>query len=279
MFSYFDQLNTVKQLRLKEGQHLTMDCPFCGGHKKFTVSHLLDGTILWNCFRASCTAKGKYDADRSIEAAKNYISGNVRQKNKGRYAAIPAITTHPKNHTPAIQYLRSVNSLPALEDGLIKIRYAPKENRVLFYNQSEIGAVGRLIGGKGPKWVSYGDLTTGIHVGNTDIAIVVEDAASACSISRIKKYTGVALLGTTLPSALKNALQIYKLIYVILDNDAAKKACTLTRQIRGNVTLRVTENDLKELTTDQIETLINNNQNIVSGSEENTSWLGSNIGV
>ena len=277
MFSYFDQLNIVKQLRLKEGQHLTTDCPFCGGHKKFTVSHFLDGTILWNCFKASCTAKGKYNAERSIEAAKNYISGNALKTNKRRYAAIPAITSHPKNNTSAIEYLRSVNSLAAMEEGLIKIRYAPKENRVLFYNRAETGAVGRLLDGNGPKWISYGDLTTGIQIGNSDIAIVVEDAASACSIARIQKYTGVALLGTTIPSALKNALQMYHKIYIVLDNDAARKASTLTRQIRGNVTLRVTENDLKVLTKDQIEALINNNK-VVSGSEEN-QWLESNIEV
>ena len=84
-------------------------------------------------------------------------------------------------------------------------------------------------------------------------------------------------MGTTIPSALKNALQMYHKIYIVLDNDAARKASTLTRQIRGNVTLRVTENDLKVLTKDQIEALINNNK-VVSGSEEN-QWLESNIEV
>ena len=264
MFSYFDQLNTVKQLRLKEGQHLTMDCPFCGGHKKFTVSHLLDGTVLWNCFRASCTAKGKYDADRSITAAKNYVSGDVRHENKSRYVNIPTITTNPKNVSDAIEYLRSVNSITAMEEGLIKIRYAPKQNRVLFYNQNETGAVGRLLSGPGPKWISYGDASSGIHVGNSNIAIVVEDAASACSISRTKDYSGVALLGTTIANTLKSALLKYKKVYIVLDNDAASKAVTLMRQIRGQVTIRVTKKDLKELTVNQIKTLITNNSDQVS---------------
>ena len=48
--------------------------------------------------------------------------------------------------------------------------------------------------------------------------------------------------------------------YIILDNDAASKAVALTRQIRGNVSVRVTNKDLKELTVKQIQSLIINNK-------------------
>jgi hypothetical protein len=261
MFSYGEQLNTVKQVRVPEGEHRTIDCPFCGGHKKFTISHLVSGTILWNCFRASCTAKGCYNGQRSINGAKAYLAGDDDTKRKTGGYPIPKITGDPFNYAPVRQYLVSVNSVEAAEKGLIRIRYAPKENRVLFFNRNQTGAVGRLLERGSPKWMTYGDTSSGIHVGTGRTAIIVEDAASACSISRISDFTGVALLGTTITSALKNALQLYDKSYIVLDNDAASKAVALTRQLRGNVSVRVTNTDLKELTVKQIQSLIMNNKN------------------
>lgn len=262
MFSYGEQLNTVKQVRVPEGEHRTIDCPFCGGRKKFTISHLVSGTILWNCFRASCTAKGCYNGQRSINGAKAYLAGDDDTKRKTGSYPIPKITGDPFNYGPVRQYLRSVNSIDAAEKGLIRIRYAPKENRVLFYNRDLTGAVGRLLERGTPKWMSYGDTSTGIHVGTGSIAVVVEDAASACSVSRIDGFTGVALLGTTLTSALKNALQLYEKSYIVLDNDAASKAVALSKQIRGSVSVRTTRQDLKELTVKQIQSIINNKTNL-----------------
>jgi hypothetical protein len=262
MFSYPEQLDTVKQLHLNEGDHKTMNCPFCGGHKKFTVSKLLDGTILWNCFKASCNAKGRHSGNRSIQAAKNYVSGNLHQERKTRYVPIPAITTNPATYPAAIEYLQTVNSLTAMENGLIKIRYAPKEHRVLFYNQDQTGAVGRLIKGDGPKWMSYGDVSTGIHVKNGPTAVIVEDAASACSVARLDGTTGVAILGTHLTNTIINALHSYAKVYMVLDNDASRKAVSEIKKIRGNVNLRFTGNDLKVLTIDQLnKTLRTNNNN------------------
>lgn len=270
MFSYKDQLDTVKQLRLSEGEHRTIDCPFCGGHKKFTVSRLLDGTILWNCFKASCGTKGRYSGNRSIQAAKNYVSGNLHQERKTRYAPIPQITTNPANYPAAIEYLQTVNSLSAMENGLIKIRYAPKQHRVLFYNQDQTGAVGRLIEGDGPKWMSYGDVSTGIHVGKGKTAALVEDAASACSIARLDEITGVAILGTNLTNTIINALHTYTKVYMILDNDASRKAVSEIKKIRGDVFLRFTTNDPKALTKDQLYKILrtNNNNNNRIYSEE-----------
>ena len=261
MFSYPEQLDTVKQLHLNEGDHKTMNCPFCGGHKKFTVSKLLDGTILWNCFKASCNAKGRYSGNRSIQAAKNYVSGNVHQERKTRYAYIPTITTNPKTYPAAIEYLQTVNSVTAMENGLVKIRYAPKEHRVLFYNQDQTGAVGRLIEGDGPKWMSYGDVSAGIHVGNGSTAVIVEDACSACSFARLDNITGVAILGTNLTNTIINALHTYTKVYMVLDNDASRRAVSEIKKIRGDVFLRFTTNDPKALTTDQLNKILRTNNN------------------
>ena len=236
-----------------------MNCPFCGGHKKFTVDRLATGEILWNCFRASCTVRGKYDGDRSIEAAKNSLAKDRSVKRIARNLPVPEITTHFDHQSEVRKYLISTNSLEAVEAGLIKVRYAPREKRVLFYNNDNSGAVGRVIpalGGYGPKWISYGDVSSGITVGDTDIAVAVEDVASACSVSRIDGLTGVALLGTNLTNILENNLQSYKQVYIVLDNDASRKALAITKKLRGDIRLRITGKDPKECSTSELKQIL-----------------------
>jgi DNA primase len=114
------------------------------------------------------------------------------------------------------------------------------------------------LGAHGPKWMTYGDVSNGIHVGTGSKAVLVEDAASACSIARLKDYTGVALLGTNITSNIKSALLIYKLIYILLDNDASGKAAQMTKQLRGDVFLRTTSKDPKELRERQLQRILTN---------------------
>lgn len=259
MFSYPEQLNIVKQLHMKVGEHRTMNCPFCGGHKKFTVDRLATGEILWNCFRASCTVRGKYDGDRSIEAAKNSLAKDRSIERIARHVPIPEITTHFDHQSEVRKYLISTNSLEAVEADLIKVRYAPREKRVLFYNKDNTGAVGRVIpslGGFGPKWISYGDVSQGISVGGTDIAVIVEDVPSACSVSRIPGFTGFALLGTNLTNTLKSVLQSYAHMYIVLDNDASRKALAITKKLRGNIRVRMTGKDPKDCTTSELKQIL-----------------------
>ena len=255
MFSYRDQLDVVQTISIKEGQKLTIDCPFCGGKKKFTVDKY-DGKLVWNCFRASCPVRGSYVGRRDIDATKAYLSGNANQKQKTKHVLLPAITTKPENHEPAVNYLHEVNSWDAYQRGYIKVRYAPKENRVLFYNKEGTGAVGRFLGASKYKWWNYGDLSGGIHVGEGDHAILVEDAPSACAVSQLTGYVGVAILGTTLTKPLLASLNKYTETTLVLDRDASRKAVLLTRRHSQVGNLRLTEKDLKWLTTKQIQNIL-----------------------
>ena len=255
MHNYHEQLEIIKKIKLRDGDRKTLDCPFCGGHKKFTVEKQIDGKLLWNCYRASCTAKGIYQGSISVEAAKAYIAGNRDAKPVFQSNPLPQITTSVENRLEAIKYLQSVNSHDAYKNGLIQVRYAPGDNRVVFYNNDSTGAVGRSLG-SGSKWMTYGDITGGIHVGQGDTAVIVEDVASACSVSRLENITGVALLGTNILGGIKKSLHSYKFKIIILDNDAASKSVSLVKQLSGNVTMRVTELDLKELEVEQISELL-----------------------
>lgn len=256
-YSRFDQLEVIKSLGLKDGDHQTMDCPFCGGAKKFTVDKF-DGKTVWNCYRASCSAKGIYSGKRSIDTIRSRLSDKPQQRPVRRVIPVPSITTAPTNYIQAMKYLKSVNSLEAYENGLIKIRYAPAEDRVLFFNSSGTGAVGRALHKAKSKWWSYGDVSGGIHVGNGEHAVIVEDAASACSVSRLNGITGVALLGTNITKDIRNTLINYKRRTLVLDKDAANKSILMLRRVNLDFVVRLTKCDLKHLTVDDLREVINN---------------------
>tara|TARA_R110000744_G_C19314128_1_gene557018 strand:+ start:611 stop:1414 length:804 start_codon:yes stop_codon:yes gene_type:complete len=253
--NYRDQVEYVKSIILAEGDRHTSDCPFCGGKNKFTLDKF-DGKLIWNCYRASCGVKGAYTGKRDINAAKSFLEGNATQRFKAKYKEIPPLTTRVTNHLPAVSYLKHVNSYDAYIRGDIKIRYAPKEDRVLFYNSEGTGAVGRSLKPVRSKWWSYGDLSKGIHVGIGTHAVLVEDVASACSVSNVTSYTGVALLGTNITKSITKTLNKYQQVTLVLDNDASLKAISIARKLNMECNVRLTRSDLKYLRPDQIKDLI-----------------------
>ena len=255
MSSYRDQVEYVKSIILAEGDRHTADCPFCGGKNKFTLDKF-DGKLIWNCYRASCGVKGAYTGKRDINAAKSYLEGNAAQRFKAKYKEIPPLTTRVTNHDPAVSYLKHVNSYDAYLRGDIKIRYAPIEDRVLFYNSGGTGAVGRSLRPVRAKWWSYGDLSEGIHVGTGKHAVLVEDVASACSVSSVTGYVGVALLGTNITKSITKTLSKYQKVTLVLDNDASLKAISLARKLNMQCNVRFTRLDLKYLTAQAIEDLV-----------------------
>ena len=251
--TYQEQLDIVKAIPIKEGDTKVITCPFCYGEKKLALSKL-DGKLLWYCYRASCNSKGVYHGNRNKQSVKNYLNKVQREKSLGK--PIPEITTSVENHDPAIEYLKSVNSYEAYQNKLIKVKYAPAEDRVLFYNRDSSGAVGRALSKYPPKWISYGQLPEGISVGEGDIAVLVEDTPSACSVSRVDGLVGIALLGTTITSGIKQTLNKYTQKYLVLDKDAALKSIQQVRSVDKSILVRLTKVDLKLLDENEIKNVL-----------------------
>lgn len=257
-YSYKEQLSIIHKIIMREGQSLTLDCPFCGGRKKFTISKTEDGLTLWNCYKASCPVKGSYTGKRSLSSIRKAISGSqvmptVQVK---KTTSLPAITKNIRNEEAALSFVQANNCLEAYDNGYINIRYAPAEKRVMFYNAAETGAVGRSLVGHKAKWWTYGDVTGGIHVGVGRTAVLVEDTPSACAVSRIDGMVGVALLGTNITEQIRNTLKTYSNLYIVLDNDASSKAVSLARSLSSVAKVRLTKNDLKHLSVGQIEEVL-----------------------
>ena len=249
--TYLEQLEIVKTINIREGDTIVIQCPFCGGYKKLAVSKI-DGQLKWFCYRASCSGRGIYQGRRSLQASKDYLA--KVSKTTAKVKPLPEITTSVDNHKPAIDFLKSVNSLEAYQNGWIDVRYAPAEDRVMFY--ADKGAVGRCLKPYGPKWMTYGVIEGGVHVGEGTYAILVEDVPSACSVSRLDGYVGVAMLGTNLTSAIRQAVSCYTNRYLVLDKDANSKALNTIRSKDKSLRLRLTEKDLKWLTGDQIQAIL-----------------------
>ena len=49
--------NIVSDMNVPNGITKRIDCPNCGGTKTFTVTNNM-GSLVWNCYKASCTLKG-----------------------------------------------------------------------------------------------------------------------------------------------------------------------------------------------------------------------------
>tara|TARA_R110001592_G_scaffold233057_1_gene490547 strand:+ start:376 stop:1134 length:759 start_codon:yes stop_codon:yes gene_type:complete len=250
--TYQEQLSIIKEIPIREGDSKVITCPFCYIEKKLSISKI-DGQLKWYCFRASCSGRGIYSGRRSLTAAKNYLAGKVKTQAKFR-RPLPSITTSIYNHPPAVEYLTQVNSLAAVEQGYIKVRYCPSEDRVLFYFGA--GAVGRSLRAFGPKWVTFGEIESGVSVGVGETAVLVEDVPSACSVSRVPGLVGVALLGTTLTNNIKKTLTRWSSVYLVLDKDASIKSVRCKVNTRS-VKIRITDTDLKHLTEIRIKGLLN----------------------
>jgi hypothetical protein len=249
-YSYRDQIDILSSIRINDGEKKSLDCPFCGGRKKFGILKQ-DGKLLWNCFRSSCGVKGSYNAGRGASGVKDYLRG--KETKAVYYNSLPSIVSSIDHHKEALAYVESVNSLEAYRDGLIKVKYAPRDNRVLFYTDDGKGAVGRALDGRTPKWYTYGDTSKGIQVGQ-GIPILVEDAPSACSVARLEGYCGYALLGTRITPSIKAHLRHFDEVIIILDKDANSKAVSLSRSIQSitKATVRFTTKDLKWLSVRKI---------------------------
>ena len=85
---------------------------------------------------------------------------------------------------------------------------------------------------------------------------VVEDCASACSISDIT--TGLALLGTNLLSSHLEVIQRFDKVVVALDKDATSKAVDISRKISqvANCKVAFLPDDLKNLKDEERERII-----------------------
>ena len=228
---YRHQLEIVKELDV-QGK-LRTDCPFCMNRKTFEVTNQ-DGVLLWNCFHASCDAKGGSGDKYSKEDIENFIS-QEKQLHNHKFI-MPKTFVNFAVHPKARAYLNTYG----IENTSARVMYDVKQERVVFLienNGEVVSATGRAYGHFQPKWFKYSKSDVPFTTGNNrEIAIITEDCVSACCVEVKCGFTGIALMGTSLQeSFIEHVSNSASNIVICLDRDATDKCFNIKKKLESKV--------------------------------------------
>jgi hypothetical protein len=239
-------------LSVPTGVTLRYDCPACGGGKTLAVTNDY-GNLKWQCFRASCKTRGQTQVSRTPEDLKAQL---LRVPEEDKTLILPEYFTSVLGDEEAVNYLRKNHCSFAYNNKLVEFKFDPRQRRVVFLIKDQgrvIDAAGRALDRKTkPKWHRYGRSKHPFICGNSDVAALVEDGASACAVSPV--VTGVALLGTSLQDSFLSPLRRFSKVYICLDKDASKESIAMHRVLSYYVDteVRLLDDDLKYLQPSEI---------------------------
>lgn len=249
--TYGNIINFVKSLNLSSGQSTRTNCPACGKKNTFSVSNE-HGQLKWLCFRNSCGTRGIQDIGLTSRDIRQSFARNATASDS---FDIPSHFVSPLNNDRCRNYMVNNHCMEAYAQRRADIRFDPKRNRAVFlvhHNGVTVDAVGRSLDGSTPKWWRYGSSEYPFTAGNHPVAVIVEDAASACAVSSLA--TGIALMGTNLAKTHLTELRQYDRLIVALDPDARAKAIKMQQVLNWYVPTSVAfiEDDLKYYPSDKI---------------------------
>lgn len=225
----------LDSLTLSAGETKRMNCPVCGGQKTFTVTNNM-GSLVWNCYKASCNVSGGKRVQLSASDIRNNLGSIARETEAVAFEKPEWIV---KDNKAIAAYCKQWQ----LDANALGLLYDVKESRVVFpvmQGRVMVDATGRSLTHRLPKWKRYGKGSLPYTCGSGKTAVVVEDCVSAAIIGN-DTYTGVAILGTSLSDAHKKYLSQYSTAVVALDPDALPKTLQFAKELRGYV------NDVKVL--------------------------------
>jgi len=225
------------------GETKRMNCPVCKGIKTFSITNNM-GTLLWNCYKVSCTVGGSTRVHLSVEDIK---AGFTRNSTSSEDAFILPQYVLPRRD---MLYMNRWCDRWQLDQDELGLLYDVKEDRVVFPVMHEgrmVDATGRTLSKRIPKWKRYGNSDLPYTHGCGKVAVVVEDCVSAAVVG-YGSFVGVALLGTSLQDSHRRYLAQFSTAIIALDPDALPKTLQMAKELRGHVKdVRVLklEDDLK----------------------------------
>ena len=246
--------NTISDMDIPNGSTKRMNCPNCGGYKTFTVTNNM-GSLVWNCYKVSCTLKGGTRVHLSVDDIRSGFSGAEKFAEEAFELPSCVVDRNPNSYQ-----MRKFLATWDLDYEELDLLYDVKEDRVVFpvYSQGNlVDATGRSLGNRLPKWKKYGKSGLPYSCGCGKVAVVVEDCVSAAVVGG-KSFVGVALLGTSLQESHKGYLAQFSTAVIALDPDALPKTMVMAKELRGHVNdvrvLRLTD-DLKYRNPEDMEKL------------------------
>ena len=251
--------NYVIDLPLQPNGNMRLDCPVCSRKNTFSVTEK-NGQRLYNCFHVDCRARGRTDLRLTKDNAhESFLPRRVKAVDQSLVFEEPDTFVPISRSEEAISYIKSVHALNSFREGRVDLRFDFKRNRVvylIFDGHRIVDAVGRSLTNEKPKWWRYGKSGYPFVCGDGSVGIIVEDCASACSVS--SSHTGIALLGTNLLDTYVPILRKYKKLYVALDKDATKKALEIVIKLQDVVTTKmmILNQDLKDMRDETRERIL-----------------------
>ena len=247
--------NIVSDMSVSNGETKRVNCPICNGYKTFTVTNNM-GSLVWNCYKASCGTKGGTRVHLTAEDIRAGFGGAEDFVAQSNFVLPEYIVPYNFNVS---EWAMELYKLDAEELGLM---YDVKEHRAVFtivHDKKIVDATGRAIGKRLPKWKRYGNSGLPYAFGSGKVAVVVEDCVSAAVVGN-DVWCGVAVLGTSLSESHKRYLAQFSTAIIALDPDALPKTLRMAKELRGHVNnvrvLRLTD-DLKYRNPTDFENLTN----------------------
>ena len=244
--------NIVSDMDVPVGTTKRVACPNCG-EKTFTVTNNM-GSLVWNCYRASCGVKGGTRVRMSADDIRAGFTGADDFAKQDTFKLPDYIVPHN------LDIAEIAMELYGLDAKALGLMYDVKENRMVFpivHDGKVVDATGRSLGKRLPKWRRYGKSGLPYVSGRGKVAVVVEDCLSAAVVG-YGTFVGVALLGTSLQETHKGYLSQFSTAIIALDPDALPKTLTMAKELRGHVNdvrvLRLTD-DLKYRNPTDMENL------------------------
>lgn len=220
----------VEQLNVGNGETKRLNCPICNSYKTFSVTNNM-GSLLWNCYKASCSTKGSSRVHLTVDEIRS-IQKKQEKHDNNKYEMPEYIVPHG--------YRREVMDfceLWELEIDEVDLLYDVKESRIVFPIKKDgviVDATGRSFYNKLPKWKRYGNSDLPYSFGCGSVAVVVEDCISAVVVGS-DVYVGVAVLGTSLADSHKRFLSQFSTAIIALDPDALPKTLSFAKELRTYV--------------------------------------------
>tara|TARA_R110000803_G_scaffold97118_1_gene165262 strand:+ start:1157 stop:1873 length:717 start_codon:yes stop_codon:yes gene_type:complete len=196
-------------------------CPNCGTKNTFTVTNNM-GSLVWNCYKASCNIKGGTRVHLSVDDIRSSFT-NAKAYAEDTFIMPEYIVPYTKESFYGIDNKH--------------LLYDVKEDRIVFpvvHDNTVVDATGRSIGNRLPKWKRYGKSSLPYTFGCGRVAVVVEDCVSATLVGN-DVLVGVAVLGTSLSESHKNYLSQFSTTIIALDPDALPKTLSFAKELRGHV--------------------------------------------
>ena len=220
----------VEQLNVENGESRRLNCPLCKSYKTFSVTNNM-GSLLWNCYKASCSIRGSARIRLSVDDIRS-----IQQKNELNQQDTFSLPEYVVSHVGRNEVTNWCNQWE-IDPNALDLYYDVKEHRVVFPIKSKgriVDATGRSILHKRPKWKRYGKSDLPFSFGCGSIAIVVEDCISAGVVGS-DVYVGVAVLGTSLSDSHKQFLSQFSTTIIALDPDALPKTLSFAKELRSYI--------------------------------------------